>query len=67
VTGDIRVDDLVLALRQCRTVLANMAEEREGLWNALTGRRWPINHEPLRVDAKHLVPLIDDLLEAVDV
>jgi hypothetical protein len=44
-----------------------MAEEREGLLAAITGRRWPINHEPLRADAKHLVPLIDDVLEAVDV
>jgi hypothetical protein len=60
-------EDLVLLLRRCRTVLGNMAEEREGFWNAVTGRRWPINHEPLRADAKNLVPLIDDVLEAVDI
>jgi hypothetical protein len=56
-----------MILRRCRTVLGNMAEEREGLLEALTGRRWPVNHEPLRADAKNLVPLIDDVLEAVDV
>jgi hypothetical protein len=67
VTGDSRIDDLIAVLRRCRTVLGNMAEEREGLSNALLGRRWSINHEPLRADAKHLVPLIDDLLEAVNV
>lgn len=60
-------DDLIAMLRRCRTVLSNMAEENSGLWNELSGRRWPINHEPLRADAKHLVPLIDDLLEAVDI
>lgn len=65
--SDIRVDDLTLALKRCRTVLENMAEEREGFWNELFGRRWVINHEPLRADAKNLVPLIDDLIEAVDV
>jgi hypothetical protein len=65
---DVRVtEDLVHMLRRCRTVLGNMAEEREGYWNELLGRRWPVNHEPLRMDAKNLVPLIDDLLEAVDV
>ena len=60
-------EDLVLILKRCRTVLGNMAEENPGLWNELTGRRWPINHEPLRADAKNLVPLIDQILESVDV
>ena len=60
-------EDLVLILRRCRTVLGNMAEENPGLWNELIGRRWPINHEPLRADAQNLVPLIDDILEAIDV
>lgn len=65
---DARVtEDLVLMLKRCRTILGNMAEEREGFWNELTGRRWPINHEPLRSDAKNIVPLIDDLFEAIDV
>lgn len=59
--------DLVALLKRCRTVLANMAEEREGFWNDITGRRWLVSHEPLRTDAKNIVPLIDDLLEAVGV
>lgn len=49
-------------LRRCRTVLANMALERPGFWASLLGRRWPINHEPLRGDARNLVPLIDELI-----
>lgn len=61
------VEDLVLVLKRCRTVLGNMVEEREGFWNELFGRRWLINHEPLRSDAKNLVPLIDEILEAVDI
>lgn len=60
-------EDLVRMLHRCRTVLGNMAEEREGYWNELTGRRWPISHEPLRADAKNLLPMIDDLIEAVNV
>lgn len=60
-------EDIVLVLKRCRTVLGNMAEEREGYWAELTGRRWPINHEPLRADARNLLPLIDDILDAVDV
>ncbi len=67
IVSEASTKDLVMILRRCRTVLGNMAEEREGLWEALTGRRWPVNHEPLRADAKNLVPLIDDVLEAVDV
>lgn len=46
-------------LERCRTVLGNMALEREGaIFN-----RWPISHEPLRADAKNLVPLIDKVLD----
>lgn len=59
--------DLVAMLRRCRMILGNMVEERPGLANELLGRRWLINHEPLRADAKNLVPLIDDLLEIVDI
>lgn len=47
-------------LQRCRTVLANMALENEGA----IFRRWPINHEPLRADARNLLPLIDDVLRA---
>lgn len=45
-------------LERCRTVLGNMALENEGAWFF----RWSISHEPLRNDAKHLVPLIDEAL-----
>lgn len=54
----------VALLKRCRTVLGNMAMERTGFWAALFGRRWPINHEPLRSDARHLLPLIDELIGA---
>jgi len=67
VTDDIRVADLTIMLKRCRMVLENMAEEREGFWNEFIGNRWAINHEPLRADAKSLLPLIDQLLEALDV
>ena len=54
-----RATELEQALRRCRTVLGNMAEEREGaIFN-----RWPINHEPLRADARRLLPVIDAALE----
>lgn len=46
-------------LERCQTVLGNMALENEGaIFN-----RWPINHEPLRNNAKHLLPLIAEVLE----
>ncbi len=67
IVSELATQDLVLILKRCRTVLGNMAEENPGLWNELTGRRWPINHEPLRADAKNLVPLIDDILDSVDI
>lgn len=42
----------VLLLERCHTVLANMAKENEGaIFN-----RWPINHEPLRADARSILP-----------
>lgn len=47
-------------LRRCRTVLSNMARENEGWLRFI--KRWPISHEPLRSDARHLVPLIDEAL-----
>jgi len=51
-------EPLIQLLMRCRTVLGNMAEENEGaIFN-----RWPINHEPLRADAKGLVPLLDEAL-----
>ena len=48
-------------LRRCRTVLGNMAQENEGaIFN-----RWPINHEPLRADARGLLPVIDAILNEI--
>ncbi len=45
-------------LARCRTVLGNMARENEGaIFN-----RWPIDHEPLRNDARNLLPLIDEAI-----
>ena len=51
-------DRMRSALSRARTVLGNMAEENEGA----IFRRWPINHEPLRADAKNLLPVIDAAL-----
>jgi hypothetical protein len=53
-------DALIHVLRRCQMVLSNMALENEG---ALF-KRWPIHHEPLRSDAKHLLPLVEATLDA---
>lgn len=38
-----------------------MAQENEGaIFN-----RWPIHHEPLRADAKNVVPVIDAFLSTL--
>lgn len=52
-----------LVLERCRTVLANMALENDG---SFLMPRWPIHHEPLRNDAKNLLPLIDGALVQSD-
>jgi hypothetical protein len=53
-----RIEALEAALRRCQTVLGNMAQKNEGtIFN-----RWPINHEPLRSDARNLLPIIDAAL-----
>lgn len=52
-------------LERCRTILENMAKENEGIVRWL-GNRWPIHHEPLRVDAKALLPIIDEALNDHD-
>lgn len=49
-------------LLRCNTVLGNMAWEREGFWNSLFGRRWVISDEPLRADAKGLLPEIEKVM-----
>ena len=52
------------ALERCRAVLGNMALENEtGLKSIFD--RWPISHEPLRADAKGLLPVIDEALAAL--
>lgn len=55
-------EQMINLLGRCRTVLANMAAERPGFLNSLFGRRWPISHEPLRADARNLLPLINEIL-----
>ncbi len=52
------IEDLRLLLVRCRTVLGNMARENP---NAIFFR-WPIHHEPLRNDARGLLPIIDEAL-----
>ena len=54
-----RVAKLEAALVRCKTVLGNMALENEGA----TFNRWPISHEPLRNDARNLLPVIDAALK----
>lgn len=49
------------ALERARNVLGNMAMEHETGWRSIFAR-WPIHHEPLRSDARHLLPVIDDVL-----
>ncbi len=52
-------DKLLAALTRCETVLANMALENEGaIFN-----RWPISHEPLRGDARNVLPIARAAIE----
>ena len=52
------LDKALSLLGRCHTVLFNMARENKGaIFN-----RWPISHEPLRADARNLLPLIDEVL-----
>lgn len=54
-------DVLTHVLQRCQMLASNMAMENEGaIFN-----RWPIHHEPLRSDAKHLLPLINAALDTV--
>lgn len=48
------IERLRAALERARVVLDNMAMENEGA----IFDRWPISHEPLRADAKNLLPVI---------
>lgn len=57
------IEDLKSVLRRCRTVLGNMAAESNPPPGWLSIRsRWAISDEPLRHDAKNLLPVIDDAL-----
>jgi hypothetical protein len=47
------IERLREALRRAETILSNMAEENNSMFN-----RWPIHHEPLRADARNLLPQI---------
>ncbi len=57
--AEARAERLRVVLTRCRTVLGNMALENEGA----VFNRWPISHEPLRADARHLLPVIDEAIE----
>ncbi len=57
-----RIRQLRSVLERCRTVLGNMALETERHPLSLLPR-WPISHEPLRADARNLLPIIDKELE----
>jgi len=45
-------------LADCHAVLSNMALENPSNWNPFRSR-WPISHEPLRADARALLPRIE--------
>jgi hypothetical protein len=49
-------------LERAEIILGNMAMENS---NKFFGRRWPIHHEPLRADAKSLLPEIAAALRAL--
>lgn len=59
-----------MTLERCRTILANMAMENEltNKWEEFIYifSRWTIHHEPLRADAKAILPIIDEVLNGTD-
>lgn len=50
------------ALDRCLTILGNMAMENEGA----IFRRWPINHEPLRADARGVLPVLHAVYDEIN-
>ena len=52
------IDTLVAVLEHAQTILSNMAQENPSAYF----QRWPIHHEPLRSDAKNLLPILDAAL-----
>ena len=59
--GELRA--VASALERARTVLGNMAREND---HGVFVRRWPINHEPLRANARDLLPTIDEAIRVCD-
>ncbi len=53
----------IMLLERCRTILGNMAKENDKKWWQFWISRWEISDEPLRNDAKNLLPLIEKLLD----
>jgi hypothetical protein len=54
---EARTTVLLNLIERCRIVLGNMALENDGAKRFFS--RWQISDEPLRNDAKNLLPLID--------
>lgn len=56
----VALDALKAALTRTHVVLANMAAEIQPHrpWHS----RWPIHHEPLRADARRMLPIVDAAL-----
>lgn len=52
--AEARAAEYESVLARANTILGNMAEENEGA----VFNRWPIHHEPLRADAKALLPVM---------
>lgn len=55
-------DKLRALLWRCSTILSHMAAERTGTMARLVKGRWLIADEPLRSDAKNILPEIGKVL-----
>jgi len=66
--GFVIVDqrEINTALARAATVLGNMAAENRLPWWNFWTPRWRISCEPLRNDARNLLPVIQDLLEHIN-
>lgn len=56
---NVKYADLRMLLSRCATILGNMAKQET---NVLGITSWSISHEPLRSDARNLLPLINRTL-----
>ena len=54
--------ELRAMLERCHRILRNMAREHTTGWRSVFAR-WPISHEPLRADARNLLPEIERVLD----